>query len=62
MRFLYLLKTAQAKTQKAAGKQVGWKLRQSQKIWQQYREAGLAALLESPRLLSLRRGLCLRLR
>lgn len=49
VRFLYLLKTAQAKTQKAAGEQVGWKLRQSQKIWQQYREAGLAAVLEKPR-------------
>jgi len=49
VRFLYLLKTAQAKTQKAAGEQVGWKLRQSQKIWQQYREAGLAAVLEVPR-------------
>ncbi len=49
VRFLYLLKTASAKTQKAAGEQVGWKLRQAQKIWQQYRDAGLAAILESPR-------------
>ncbi len=49
VRFLYLLKTNQAKTQKAAGEQVGWKLRQAQKIWQQYREAGLAAILEKPR-------------
>ncbi len=49
VRFLYLLKTNRAKTQKAAGEQVGWKLRQAQKIWQQYREAGLAAILEKPR-------------
>ncbi len=49
VRFLYLLKTNQAKTQKAAGEQVGWKLRNAQKIWQQYRDAGLAAVLEKPR-------------
>jgi len=32
VRFLILLKTGEANTQKEAGSKVGWKLRQSQKI------------------------------
>jgi hypothetical protein len=32
VRFLYLLKTTQAKTQKAAGEQVGWKLRKRRRF------------------------------
>jgi transposase len=46
VRFLILLKSGEAKTQKEAGSRVGWKLRQSQKIWQIYRETGLEAVLE----------------
>jgi hypothetical protein len=34
VRFLILLKSGAAKTQKEAGSKVGWQLRQSQKIWQ----------------------------
>lgn len=48
-RFLLLLKTGQVKTQKAAGERVGWKLRQSQKMWQMYRDEGVAVVLEVPR-------------
>jgi transposase len=46
VRFLMALKSGAAKTQKAAGSQVGWQVRQSQKIWQRYRERGLAGVLE----------------
>ena len=46
MRFLWLLKTRAATTQQAAGEQVGWKLRQSQKMWQWYRAGGVAKLLD----------------
>ena len=46
VRFLILLKSGEAKTQKEAGSKVGWKLRQPQKIWQFYREAGLAGVLK----------------
>lgn len=46
VRFLILLKTGEANTQKEAGSKVGWKLRQSQKIWQIYRERGLKGVLE----------------
>jgi len=46
IQFLILLKTGEAKTQKEAGRQVGWKLRQSQKIWRMYRECGVAGILE----------------
>jgi len=45
VQFLIALKSGEAKTQKAAGSQVGWQLRQSQKIWQLYRERGLAGVL-----------------
>jgi transposase len=45
MQFLIYLKSGEAKTQKAAGSKVGWKLRQSQKIWRMYRERGLAGVL-----------------
>jgi transposase len=46
VQFLILLKSGEAKTQKEGGRQVGWKLRQSQKIWRIYREYGLAEVLE----------------
>jgi transposase len=45
-RFLILLKSGKAKTQKEAGELVGWKLRNSQKIWQLYQEQGLDGLAE----------------
>jgi transposase len=45
VRFLIWLKSGEAKTQKAAGSKVGWKMRQSQKIWQRYRERGLEGVL-----------------
>ena len=46
VRFLKFLKNGAAKTQKEAGAKVSWKARQSQKIWQMYREGGLAAVLK----------------
>lgn len=45
IRFLWLLKSGTAKTQLQAGAQVGWKLRQSQKIWRLYRESGVSGVL-----------------
>jgi transposase len=45
-RFLILLKSGKAKTQKDAGEMVGWKLRNSQKVWQMYQEKGLDGLAE----------------
>ena len=47
VRFLWLLKTALVQTQEQAGKEVEWKLRQSQKIWSLYRDKGLSALVEN---------------
>ena len=46
IQFLICLKSGEAKTQKEAGSKLGWKLRQSQKIWQMYRERGLEGVLE----------------
>ncbi len=46
VRFLRFLKSGEARTQIEAGKMVGWKLRQAQKIWRLYREGGLAGVLE----------------
>ncbi len=48
VRFLRLLKNGKATTQKQAGAIVGWKLRQSQQIWQLYRGQGLAGVLRKP--------------
>ncbi len=45
VRFLRLLKSGEAATQKQAGEIVGWKLRQAQQIWQLYRQQGLAGVL-----------------
>ncbi|MDQ3714028.1 MAG: hypothetical protein M3388_17675 [Acidobacteriota bacterium] len=45
IQFLIWLKSGEAKTQKAAGGKVRWKVRQSQKIWQRYRERGLEGVL-----------------
>lgn len=46
IRFLRLLKSDAAKTQREAGAMVGWKLRQAQKIWQLYRETGVSGVLQ----------------
>lgn len=43
--FLWLLKTGAAETQEKAGGMVGWKLRQSQKIWRLYRLGGIKSVL-----------------
>ena len=43
--FLYLLKSGEAKTQATAGQMVGWKTRQSQKIWQLYRTGTMTEVL-----------------
>jgi len=45
IQFLKFLKSGEAKTQAEAGKKVGWKLRQSQKIWRIYRKEGLVGVL-----------------
>ncbi len=45
VQFLKSLKSGEAKTQAEAGNKVGWKLRQSQKIWQIYRKEGLNGVL-----------------
>lgn len=45
IQFLKFLKNGEAATQAEAGSKVGWKLRQSQKIWQIYRRQGLAGVL-----------------
>lgn len=44
--FLRLLKSGEAKTQEKAGTMVGWKLRQSQKIWHLYRTGGTSFVLQ----------------
>ena len=48
VRFLLLLKSGIARTQAEAGAEVGWKLRQSQKIWRLYGAGGLAEVLHKP--------------
>ncbi len=48
VRFLLVLKSGVARTQAEAGTQVGWKLRQSQKIWHLYGAGGLAEVLHQP--------------
>jgi len=49
LHFLRLLKSQVASTQQAAGKAVGWHLRQSQKIWQLYRKGGVDGVLYKPK-------------
>ena len=44
VRFVRLLKTKQAATQKEAGTLIGVGARQSQRLWRQYRESGLARM------------------
>ena len=45
VQFLKFLKSGAAQTQVEAGNKVGWKVRQSQKIWQIYRQKGLVGVL-----------------
>ena len=44
VRFVRLLKTGTATTQQQAGMLIGLGIRQSQRLWQRYREAGIAVL------------------
>lgn len=48
IRFLLVLKSGYARTQAEAGAAVGWKLRQSQRIWCLYSTGGLAEVLRKP--------------
>ena len=45
VRFLRLLKEGEVPTQSLAAKQVNLSLRQAQRVWKQYREQGLQALI-----------------
>lgn len=47
--FLLALKTQVAATQEKAGQQVGWKVRNAQKLWKLYRTGGIQAILRKPR-------------
>jgi len=47
VRFIRLLKTGKATTQKQAGALIGLQVRQSQRLWKQYREAGLRGMCQS---------------
>lgn len=46
IRFLRLLKSGEAKSQRASGVAVGLGQRWSQRLWQQYRQEGYAAFIE----------------
>ena len=48
IRFVKLLKTGQAKSQRLAGEQIGLKERQSQRLWRTYRTKGIQGLLCYP--------------
>ena len=48
VRFIRLLKTAEAGTQAAAGKVIGLSERQAQRLWRVYQQEGLAGLLKKP--------------
>ena len=47
VRFIRLLKSGEAATQKQAGALIGLQERQSQRLWKQYRESGLRAMCQS---------------
>ena len=47
VRFIGLLKIGKATTQAQAGALVGLQVRQSQRLWKQYREGGLSAMCQS---------------
>ncbi len=44
VRFIRLLKSGKASTQKQAGVLIGLQVRQSQRLWKQYREEGLSRM------------------
>ena len=48
VRFVRVLKTGQAKSQRLAGEQIGLKERQSQRLWHTYRQEGIQGLLTYP--------------
>lgn len=48
VRFVRLLKTGQAKSQRLAGEQISLKERQSQRLWHTYRQKGMEGLLAYP--------------
>lgn len=47
VRFIRLLKIGKATTQEQAGVLIGLKVRQSQRLWKQYREDGLSAMCQN---------------
>lgn len=47
VRFIRLLKSGEATSQKQAGKMIGLAIRQSQRLWEQYRKEGLRGLSEN---------------
>ena len=47
IRFLRLLKSGEASSQIQAGRMIGLKLRQSQRLWQRYRTAGFEEFIKS---------------
>lgn len=47
VRFVRLLKSGEAATQREAGALIGLQVRQSQRLWRQYRETGLSAMAQS---------------
>jgi len=47
VRFIRLLKISKATTQAQAGALIGLQVRQSQRLWKQYREGGLSAMCQS---------------
>jgi transposase len=48
MRFLRLLRSGECTSLAAAGRQIGLKLRASEKLWRKYREEGTQGLLDYP--------------
>lgn len=47
LRFIRFLKSGQAATQEEAGALIGIKVRQSQRLWKQYREGGVSAMRQN---------------
>ncbi len=48
LHFLYVLKSGSCQSQAEAGAQIGIKLRAAQKLWNRYKQQGLAGLLGVP--------------
>ena len=49
VRYIRLLKSGEAQSQKAASSCIGGKVRQGQRNWRMYREGGMEGLLRPPR-------------